>query len=184
MWCTRLKTFKMLYFLRRQNFYEFLKTLRKVTSDLKNVPGVKLRPNMRLFWTWTVRLYPTEQVQSILQPEIYTHFACFGLSLTPLSTIFKIYSHFSENAVFEKFVKILSPQKFQFLSVSQYGAPRCSHARSKLIEHFVKERVFPKRNAFFFKFFFFFFFALISEHYQIANLNCRQTKVHEHATIL
>ena len=37
---------------------------------------------------------------------------CIGLSLTHRTT-FKICSHFSENAIFEKFVKILFPQKFQ-----------------------------------------------------------------------
>ena len=37
---------------------------------------------------------------------------CFGLSLTHRMS-FKICSHFSENGIFEKFVKILFPQKRQ-----------------------------------------------------------------------
>ena len=39
--------------------------------------------------------------------------ACLGLSLT-LCTIFKIYSQFSENAIFEKFVRICLFRNFIF----------------------------------------------------------------------
>ena len=93
---------------------------------------------------------------------------CFGLSLTP-RTIFKICSHFSKNAIFEKFVKFLSPQKFQLFSVFQSGAPRCSHARSELIEILVKEGFFPKACIFT-------FFA--------PKLSITKNHVHEHANIL
>ena len=57
--------------------------------------------------------------------------AFFGLDLA-LCTIFKICCQFSENAILEKFVKILSVQKLQLLSVFQSGAPRLDWLQSFL----------------------------------------------------
>ena len=48
---------------------------------LKIVRGFKLTPEIRLFRTWSTRLYTTEQVRSILQPEISTHFAHFRFEI-------------------------------------------------------------------------------------------------------
>ena len=41
--------------------------------------------NMRLFLTWTTRLYPREQVQSILQPQISVLFAHFQFECKKLN---------------------------------------------------------------------------------------------------
>ena len=45
---------KKLKLLRKQNFYEFLKDhiYENWLQTLKRVQGFKLRPEMRLFWTW------------------------------------------------------------------------------------------------------------------------------------
>ena len=48
-----------------------------------------------------------------VRSEDFLHLLHFGLSLT-LCMIFKICSHFFGNGDFEKFIKILSPQKFHF----------------------------------------------------------------------
>ena len=71
---------------------------------------------------------------------------CFGLSLT-LCMIFKICRHFFVNGDFEKFVKILSPQKFQLF---EWFFNLMHHAAFKeLVESFVKEEFFfRKKNAF------------------------------------
>ena len=59
--------------------------------------------------------------------------ALFDLSLT-LCMIFKICSQLSENAIFEKFVKVLSLQKLQPFDCVWSGAPRRSHAHNDVIE--------------------------------------------------
>ena len=65
---------KKLKFLKKQNCYDFLKNciFRKLTTDFENHTK---RQSMHPFGRWP--LYPTEQVQSILQPEISSHFAHF-----------------------------------------------------------------------------------------------------------
>ena len=60
---------------------------------LKIVRGVKLRPKHVSFWTWTTRLYPTEQVvQSILQPEISTYFTHFRFECKQIKVSITRYS--------------------------------------------------------------------------------------------
>ena len=73
------KTLKKLTILKKQNFYDFLKNrnFQKLTTDFEIVQSVKLRPKHASFWMLTTRPYPTKQVQSILKPEISTHFAHF-----------------------------------------------------------------------------------------------------------
>ena len=44
---------------------------------LKIAQSGQLRPKHASFWTLATRTYPTEQVLSILQPEIFTHFTNF-----------------------------------------------------------------------------------------------------------
>ena len=64
------KTLKRLEFLGRQKFYDFFKKShfpKKWRQILKILQSVKLRPKYASFCTWTSRLYPTEQAQSILQ---------------------------------------------------------------------------------------------------------------------
>ena len=63
------------------SFYFFTSFSKIVFSDkclqiLKIVRG----QTCVFFWTWTTRLYPTEEVQSIFQPQIFTHFSYFRLN--------------------------------------------------------------------------------------------------------
>ena len=56
---------------------------------LKIVQSIKLRPKRSSFWTLTTRpQHPTEQVQTILQPEISIHFAHFRFELK-ISEVFE-----------------------------------------------------------------------------------------------
>ena len=51
-----------------------------VTQALEKIAErIKLRPNFASFLTLVTRPYPTEQFQSILQPEMSTHFKLFRL---------------------------------------------------------------------------------------------------------
>ena len=86
-----------------------------------------------------------------------------------LCTIFKICSQVSENAIFEKIVKNLRPQNFNFLSDFRFGQPSCSNAHIQLAEILVKEIVFFKRCVFT-------FCAPKTKHYQITNLNFDKLK--------
>ena len=78
---------------------------------------------------------------------------------------FKICSQFSENAIIEKFVKILALKKYNFLSVFQSGAPRCSNAHSEVVEKLIKEDFDLEIKCVLE--FFFFFFAPRTKNYQI-----------------
>ena len=69
---------------------------------------------------------------------------CFDLSLM-LCTIFKVCRRFFGNGDFEKFVKNSLLRNFNFFSVFQSDAPRCSHACKELVEKFVIERFFSKK---------------------------------------
>ena len=68
------KTLKKFKFFKKWNFYDFHtnRNFRKLTTDFEN--RTKRHAS---FWTLTARQNPTEQVQSVLQPEISTHFAHF-----------------------------------------------------------------------------------------------------------
>ena len=82
------KTLRKLKFLRRQIFYEFLKTAisEKVTTDFENRTKRKAETKHAPFLTCTTKLCPTEQVQSILQPQISTHFAHFRFECKQLKS--------------------------------------------------------------------------------------------------
>ena len=56
--------------------------------------------------------------------------------------IFKICSHFLENAFVEKYVKILSPQKFRSFECFQSGAPHSSYPCNNPVENLVKDSLF------------------------------------------
>ena len=62
--------------------------------------SVMLRPKNASVWTWTTRLYPTEQVVSILHAENVQNDTWFGICLM-LCTIFKTCCQSSENEIFE-----------------------------------------------------------------------------------
>ena len=72
---------------------------------------------------------------------------CFGLSFTH-RTIFKICSHFSENAIIEKFMKFCFLRNFNVLGVFQSGASRCLHASNEMMENLVKDGCFLKKCVF------------------------------------
>ena len=67
--------------------------LRKLTTDFENRTEVNVRPKHATFWTWTTRPYPTEQGQSILQPEISTYYAHFRFECKLLKFPFHAFLH-------------------------------------------------------------------------------------------
>ena len=74
------KTLNQFIFLKKRNFYDFLKhcDYRKLTTDFENRTkrSVVIKVSV-FFWTLATRTYPTEQAQSFLQQDISTHFVHF-----------------------------------------------------------------------------------------------------------
>ena len=90
MWYTGLKnSLKIEIFKKKQNFYELLKNriFRKLTTDIENCKWIQAETRNATFLEWSTRLYLTEQVQSILQPEISTHFEHFRFECKDLKFV-------------------------------------------------------------------------------------------------
>ena len=79
-WCARLKNTQNVEIAKETEFLPISQKSHfpKIDYRFWKLNGTSIwDQKFAFFWTWSTRLYPAEQVQSILQPEISIHFAHF-----------------------------------------------------------------------------------------------------------